>query len=58
MMRVAMDQAQGDMGASGDCSNIDGDLRLEALELIEEARVDLRISTYQTKRESTWSLLM
>jgi hypothetical protein len=44
-MRVAIDQAQGDIGGWGECSNIDGDLRLEAVELIEEARVDLRIST-------------
>jgi hypothetical protein len=40
-MRVAIVQAQGDMGASGEEINIDGDLRLDVLELIEEARVDL-----------------
>lgn len=40
-MRVAIVQAQGDMGASGEEINIGGDLRLDVLELIEEARVDL-----------------
>jgi hypothetical protein len=42
-MRVAMAQAQGDMGASeGDPSIIEGDLRFEVFELVEEARVELR----------------
>jgi hypothetical protein len=57
-MRVAMDHAQGDMGTSRECSSIDGDLRFEALELIEEARVDLSCQHKLNNEGGTLSLLM
>ena len=39
-MRVAIDQAQGDMDWSGEIAVTEEDL-MEAFELIEDARVDL-----------------